>query len=306
MDRRAAWVLGLIFGGLFLCLFGFLLILFIAVQAGEDGISSGKDKVGVVEVLGVIDGETAKRVVKELDAFRDTDHIKAIVVRVDSPGGEVAPSQEIYDAIRRINPRKKIFVSMGSMAASGGFYVASAAEKVYANPGTLTGSVGVIMQMPNVRGLLKWAGVEVNTVTSGKMKDVGSPFREMTAEEREYFRDLLGDVHEQFIAAVAQGRGLEVEAVRPYADGRVFTGRQAKEWKLVDELGGLSEAVAAVGKLAGIEGDPEVEYPRQKTSMLKELMGGDVKTAFRGAAARVFEDLGEVSLQYRIPALGDR
>lgn len=298
MDRRAAWVLGIIFGGLFLLLFGFLLVLYLAVQS-EDGVTSGGDRVGVVEIIGPI--ADSKKTLKELGEFRDSERIKAVVVRIDSPGGSVGPSQEIYDGILKVREKKSVIVSMGSMAASGGFLIACAAEKIFANPGTLTGSIGVIMQVPNVKGLLKWAGVEFNTITSGKLKDASSPFRDMTPEEREYFSGMLADVHEQFVADVAKGRGLDLEAVRPYADGRVFTGRQAKEWKLVDELGGLSAAVAAAAKLAGIEGEPRVEYPKQKTSFLKELMGEDVNTSLQGAAARVLDGLGGVSLQYRLP-----
>jgi protease IV len=301
MDRRAAWVLGVIFGGLFLCLFGFLLILTIAVRSDDDkgSLSSGGDRVGVVEISGQIDD--SKKTIKELDAFAEDEHIKAIIVRIDSPGGAVGPSQEIYDRIRKLRAKKKIFASMGSLAASGGFYIAMAAEKVYANPGTLTGSIGVIFQLPNVQGLMKWAGVEMNTITAGKLKDSGSPFKPMTAEEREYFSRMLEDVHAQFIQAVADGRGLKVEEVTPVADGRVFTGRQAKEMKLVDELGGLSDAVEAVAKLAGIKGEPKTEYPKQKERLLRELLGQEADSMFQGAAAKVLGGFGGVGLQYRMP-----
>lgn len=305
MDRRAAWVLGIVFGGLFLCLFGFLFLLFIAVRAGsssEGGFSSsGGDRVGVVEVTGTI--TESKKVVKQLQEFRDESHIKAVVVRVDSPGGAVGPSQEIYEAIRKLREKKKVVASMGSLAASGGFYIAMAADKVYANPGTLTGSIGVIMQLPNVQGLMKWAGVEMNTITAGKMKDVGNMYRPMTAEERDYLAAMLEDVHQQFIAAVAEGRGLKVEEVAPIADGRVFTGRKAKELKLVDELGGLQDAVAAAAKLGGITGEPKTEYPKQEKKFLKELLGDEADTMFQGAA-KALAPLGGPALEYRM-VLGD-
>ena len=305
MDRRAAWVLGLIFGGLFLSLFGFLFILYLAVQSGDSMSAIGADdRVGVVEVMGPI--ADSKKTIEELREFADADRIKAIVVRVDSPGGAVGPSQEIFDTILSIREKKTVLVSMGSMAASGGFYIACAGEKVFANPGTLTGSIGVIMQVPNVAGVLKWAGVEMNTITAGKLKDSGSPYREMTAEERAYFQSVLSDVHEQFITSVARGRGLDDKAVRPYADGRVFSGRQAREWKLVDELGGLEAAVAEAGRMAKISGKPEIEYPREKRKLLMELLGADEPGALlKKVAASAVEALGGQGLQYRLP-LGGR
>jgi protease-4 len=254
----------------------------------------------VVELTGEItDG---KKILEQLEDFRDEDGIKAIVVRIDSPGGAVAPSQEIYEAIRKIREKKKVVASMGSLAASGGYYVACAADKIYADPGTLTGSIGVIMQVPNVTGLMQWAGVKMNTLTAGKMKDSLSPFRELRPDERTYYEGVLEDVHEQFIGAVAAGRGLKVDQVRPLADGRVFTGRQAKALKLVDELGGLSDAVKAAGKLAGLGKEPEVEYPRKKSPFLEQLMGEDAQSLFHGLAQATSRGLGGVGLEYRLPA----
>lgn len=299
MDRRAAVVLGVVFGGMFACLFGFLILLYVAVKSGDGGglDSSGGDKVGVIELTGTI--MDSKKALKELKAFAEADHVKAIVLRVDSPGGAVGPSQEIYDAVKALKGRKKVVASMGSLAASGGFYVACAAEKVYANPGTLTGSIGVIMQTPEVSGLLRWAGVSMNTITAGKLKDAGSPFRQMTDEERAYFEAVLKDVHEQFIEAVADGRKLTVDEVRPWADGRVFSGRQAKDAKLVDELGGIDAAVADAAKMAGIKGEPKVEYPKQEKKFLRELLGEDdvsslARDVVRGA-------LGGAGLLYQLP-----
>jgi protease-4 len=297
MDRRAAWVLGIVFGGMFISLFGFLLVMYLAVksEAGEGG-GDGGDRVGVIEVNGTI--MDSKRTLKELNKFAESDHIKAIVVRIDSPGGAVGPSQEIYDAIKRIKAKKKVVASMGSLAASGGYYIACATDKIYANPGTLTGSIGVIMELPNVQGLLKWAGVEMNTLKAGKMKDSGSPFREMTPEEREYFEGMLADVHAQFIEAVAAGRKLTVEEVKPLADGRVFSGRQAREAKLVDELGGIEAAVAEAGKLGGITGEPKTEYPKKEKKLLRELLGDDEEV--EGLARTVLGKLAGASVQYRM------
>jgi protease-4 len=304
MDKRAAWVIGIVFGGLFLCLFGFISLVFVGLRDGDRRsapvMGSHKDKVGVVEVLGEI--RDAKKTLKELKAFAEDEQIKAVVVRIDSPGGAVAPSQEIHDAVRRLAEKKKVIASMGSTAASGGYYIAAGAERIYANAGTLTGSIGVIFQLPNVEGVLKWAGVQMNVITAGTLKDSGSPFREMRPEERAYFETLLKDVHEQFIEAVSAGRKLDKEAVRPLADGRVFSGRQAKELKLVDELGGLHDAVAEAGKLAGIQGEPEVEYPAHEKKLLRELLGEDVDSLARGAAsAAVGQLVGGSGLLYRLP-----
>src|SRR5690606_7817495 len=146
-----------------------------------------------------------------------------------------------------------------------------AADQIYANPGTLTGSIGVIFQIPNVEGLFRWAGVQMNTVTAGGMKDIGSPFKTMSPEDRAYLESVLQNVHAQFIKAVADGRKMDVEAVRPYADGRIFTGEQAKSYKLVDELGGLQDAAQAAAKLAGIEGEPTLRYPEKDKPLLREL-----------------------------------
>jgi protease IV len=309
MDRRAGWVIGIVFGGLFLCLFCFLALTWYALQ-DEHGSSfgggrfSGGPRVGVVEVTGTI--MDSKKTLKELREFAEADTVKAIVIRIDSPGGAVGPSQEIYEAVRKLKDKKHVVMSMGSIAASGGFYIACAGEKIYANPGTLTGSIGVIFTFYNVQGLLKWAGVQVAPLTAGKMKDAGSPFREMTADERAYFRGVLDDVHDQFIQAVADGRNLTVDQVKPLADGRVFTGRQAKDYKLVDALGGLEDAVAEAGRLGGIKGQPKMEYPRKEKRMLAELFGEDAETLLQGVAARVQEAVGSDGLQFRLaPPAGE-
>ncbi|MBM4381648.1 MAG: signal peptide peptidase SppA [Deltaproteobacteria bacterium] len=304
MDKRSAWVIGIVFGGLFLCLFGFLSLVFLAVRDGEKRapvMGKRSDRVGVVEILGEI--SDSKKVLKEFKAFAEDESVKAVVIRVDSPGGAVAPSQEIYDAVRRLSAKKKVVASMGSTAASGGYYIAAGAEKIFANPGTLTGSIGVIFQLPNVEGVLKWAGVQMNVVTAGARKDSGSPFREMRPDEREYFEALLKDVHEQFIQAVAEGRKLDPEVVRPLADGRVFSGRQARELKLVDELGGLQDAVEDAAKLAGIQGEPEVEYPAHDKKLLRELLGEEVDSLAQHAASAALRPLGGTGLLFRMPGV---
>jgi len=287
MDRRAAWILGLVFGGLFLCLFLFMALAWIAIQGGRGGVMSraGGDRVGVVELTGVIADD--KTFLRELREFEEEPRIKAIVVRIDSPGGAVGPSQEIFEAMRRVQKNKHVLASMGSIAASGGFYVAMGGEKVFANPGTLTGSIGVISEFPNVSGLLRWAGVEMRTITAGKLKDAGSPFREMSTEERSYFQAMLEDVHGQFIGAVANARKLPEDEVRKVADGRVFTGRKAKELKLVDELGGLQDAVREAGKLGGIRGEPRIEYPTRERPLIRAIFGDDAQTLVHALSTRI-------------------
>lgn len=303
MDRRLAWVLGIIFGGLFLCFIGFFALMAFAIHGGGESSVSG-DHVGVVEIVGPI--TDSKKTLKELKAFEKEQAVKAIVVRIDSPGGSVGPSQEIFEAIRKLRAKKKVVASMGSIAASGGFYIAVAADKVFANPGTLTGSIGVIFQLPNVQGLMKWAGVEMNTITAGKMKDSGSMFRTMRPDEREYFESVLADVHKQFIEAVATGRGLKVEDVQTIADGRVFTGRQAKDFKLVDELGGINDAIAMAATLGGIKGEPKAEYPREEKKFLRELLDSESSSVVHGITAGAIDELGGTGLQFRMPSFEAR
>jgi len=256
----------------------------------------------VVELTGVIADD--KTFLKELREFEEAPRIKAIVVRIDSPGGSVGPSQEIFEAMRRVQKNKHLLASMGSIAASGGFYVAMGGEKVFANPGTLTGSIGVISEFPNVSGLLHWAGVEMRTITAGKLKDAGSPFREMSAEERSYFQAMLEDVHGQFIGAVAEARKLPEEDVRKIADGRVFTGRKAKELKLVDELGGLQDAVREAGKLGGIQGEPRIEYPTKERPLFRAFFGDDAQTLVHALSTRVGEVLSAPGPRLLMPTPG--
>lgn len=227
---------------------------------------SGEERVAVIRIEGVI--LDAQQTVGELKNFGESSSIKAIVLRIDSPGGGVVPSQEIYEAVKRVRTtqNKTVVASMGTVAASGGYYIAAATERILANPGTLTGSIGVIMELANVEGLLKKIGVESVVVKSGRYKDIGSPFRKMGLEDRQILQTVMEDVHRQFIEAVAEGRSLDVREVRRVADGRIFTGRQAKDAKLIDGLGDLAEAIKVAAELAGIEGEPQVVEPKRKFS----------------------------------------
>jgi len=228
---------------------------------------SGEDRVAVIRVEGVI--LDAQQTIGDLKKFGESPSVKAIVLRIDSPGGGVVPSQEIHDAVRRIRAKnnKTVVASMGTVAASGGYYIAVATDRIMANPGTLTGSIGVIMELANVEGLLKKIGVESIVVKSGQHKDIGSPFRQMSEEDRRILQTVMDDVHAQFIEAVAEGRSLKVADVQSLADGRIFTGRQAKSRNLVDELGDLEDAIKLAAELAGIEGEPKVVEPRKRFSI---------------------------------------
>lgn len=208
----------------------------------------------MVEVSGVI--QASKDTLGELRELRNDKKIQAIVVRIDSPGGAVAPSQEIYQAVLRARKDKKVVCSLGTVAASGGYYIASACDKIVASPGTVTGSIGVISEMAHVHRLLELARVEVNTIKSGAMKDVGSPLRAMSEVERGFFQKFVDGIYEQFLTDVATARGLDKEELRKLADGRILTGRQALEAKLVDQLGNLEDAIDLAAKLSGVPGDP--------------------------------------------------
>ena len=240
---------------------------------------STEDRIALIRVEGVIlDSQTT---IGELKRFSENPAIKAIVIRIDSPGGGVVPSQEIYNAVKRVrsNHNKAVIASMGSVAASGGYYIAAATDRIMANPGTLTGSIGVIMETANVEGLLQKIGVEGVVIKSGKYKDVGSPLRKMSADERGLLQGVMDDVHKQFIEAVAEGRSLELRAAQALADGRIFTGRQAKEAKLVDELGDLEDAIQLAAEVVGIEGEPKVIEPRRRFS-LREILDSKLSMLF--------------------------
>lgn len=228
------------------------------------------EKIAVIEVKGVIldPQPTIEKIIK----FRKNRNVKAIVVRIDSPGGAVGPAQEIYGEIKKVQREKKVLVSVGSMAASGGYYIACAADKILANPGSITGSIGVIMESVNIEDLLHKVGVQSMIVKSGKHKDIGSPFRSMTEEEKKLLQGVLDSVHDQFIQAVSEGRKLPVEKVRQLADGRIFSGDQAKALGLVDELGNLEDTIALAAKMAGIQGEPEVIYPEKRRFSLLDLL----------------------------------
>ncbi|MDQ5985407.1 MAG: hypothetical protein CSYNP_01117 [Syntrophus sp. SKADARSKE-3] len=258
--------------GLLVCI-GVVFMLFaftISALSGKRQAFSLKEKVGVILVEGVI--TNAREVVQHLNDFAKDDDIRAVVVRIDSPGGGVAPSEEIYGAIESLKKKKQVVASMGSIAASGGYLIACAANKIVANPGTVTGSISAVMHFANIEALLKKIGIQSSVIKSGKYKDLGSPAREMTAEEKQILQGLIDDIYDYLLDVIAKDRKINKEELRKVADGRIFTGRQAKKLGLVDELGDLEYALNLAGKLAGINGKPEAVYPAKKKSTFWELI----------------------------------
>jgi len=213
----------------------------------------------------------SKEAVDEIKEYTKDNSIKAIVLRIDSPGGAVAPSQEIYEEVKKAVAQKKVIVSMGSVAASGGYYIAAPATKIIANPGTLTGSIGVIMEIPNIEGLMSKIGIKTEVIKSGRHKDIASAFRTMGKEERDILQGVMDNVHEQFMKAVSEGRKIRMEELRKIADGRIFTGEQAKTNGLIDDLGTLEDAIKTAATLAGIKEEPVVVSKKDKLSVIDLL-----------------------------------
>ena len=255
---------------IFVILFVLFVFISLIVVLFQKNLPVG-DRIALIRIEGpIID---SKETLDELKDYVKDTSIKAIVLRIDSPGGGVAPSQEIYEEVRKAVAKKKIVVSMGSVAASGGYYIAAPATKIVANPGTLTGSIGVIMEIPNIESLMNKIGVKTEVIKSGQHKDIASIFRGIKKEEREILQDVLDNVHEQFVEAVAEGRKMVHDDVKRIADGRIFTGQQALKVGLVDELGNLEDAMKAAAKLSGIKGEPVVVTKKEKFSFIDLLRG---------------------------------
>ncbi len=277
MARGRDWFLGLLLlaaAGIFIF---FIASIFFGSSAGSDGfeLSTGK-RVGLIEVKGVIlDSETT---IKNLERYGSSQDIAAIVLRIDSPGGGVAASQEIYEAVKRVREGGKfVIASMASVAASGGYYIACGADTIMANPGTTTGSIGVIAEMLNATELMQKIGVHFEIIKSGKFKDTGSPFRPMNQEDRQQLQSYVDNAYQQFVDVVATERGLPTEQVLQYADGRIYTGQQAHELQLIDLLGTYEDAIDLAGKMGGISGKPRVVKPPVRKTTLWDLLFGDVE-----------------------------
>ena len=267
-----------------LLLFIFSVKIVSTIIGTDDSHVSHKDGVGLIEVKGMI--LDSKETIRQLRYFMKQDSVKTVVLRVDSPGGIVAPSQEIYAEVKKFAAKKKIIVSMGSLAASGGYYISAPATIIYANPGTITASIGVILKLSNIESLMDKIGIKSYTLKTGKFKDSGSPVREFSAEDRAMLQAVIDNTHEQFVRAVAEGRKLPLDQVRSIADGRILSGEQAKNHKLVDRLGTLQDAIEEAGKLAGISGEPELLLPPKKRVNYLDLLVEGTEGTFNGPLGR--------------------
>ena len=276
MAKKRDIIIGVVIVGVFVVAFAFFGIMFVGLmtQDGDFDISGLGGNIGVVEVFGVIDEPNGRKAIRQIDKWAESGSIKAIVLHVNSGGGGVAISQEIYDAILRAREEKPVVTSMASVAASGGYYIACASDRIVANPGTLTGSIGVIFQYHTFEELMGKIGVETETIKSGDLKDVGSYSHDMTEKEELMLRSVVMDTYEQFVEVVAEGRGKEVEEIYPLADGSIYTGLQAVNLGLVDTLGGLNEALYIAAELADVDGEPKPVRPyERKRGSFFDLLG---------------------------------
>jgi protease-4 len=246
-------------------------------QFARQYTSSGGN-IGIVEINGMI--LSSKKIIHNINVFKDDDDIKAIILRIDSPGGGIGPSQEIYREIMKIKSEKTIITSMGSVAASGGYYIASATDGIVANPGTLTGSIGVIMEYVNIKEIAKKIGISPIVIKSGEFKDMGSPLRKLKDSEKKIFQALVDELHLQFVTDAATARDIDVKTMAKLADGRVYTGQKALKLKLIDRLGNLDDAVQWAGELANINGELKPVYPKE-----------DKMTIFRKLADTLFKNI---------------
>lgn len=278
--RKSDWLVWIVVGGAALLFFTLCLVALALYATGDagPGLSFSGSQVAVLDLEGII--FDSKDLVEQLRTYGRPPAVKAVVLRINSPGGGVAASQEMYAALRRFRAEthKTVVASMSTVAASGAYYVACAADKIYANPGSITGSIGVIAEWYNYGDLLKWAKMQSIVFKSGEYKDAGSPTRPLTDAEKAYFQSLINNMYGQFVTAVAESRKLDEAAVRKLADGRVFTGLEAKGNGLVDELGTLQDAVLQAGRAAGIEGEPRTVSPPKKKFSLWDLVFGDART----------------------------
>ncbi|MBA4313345.1 MAG: signal peptide peptidase SppA [Chlorobiaceae bacterium] len=299
MSTSTKWFL-IIIGFLFAFGFGVMLLIYFSLNGisnYDDEIVVGRgEKIAVIELKGII--LTSEDIVRQFKKFRDDRSVKGILFRVDSPGGGVVASQEMYQEVKATRENSKpVVVSMGSLAASGGYYVSCPANTIVANPGTLTGSIGVISQFMEYDSLLGKIGVGVNTIKSGKFKDAGNPFRKMTVDDRKYFQNLMDDVHLQFIDAVQEERKIPHDSLIAYADGRVFTGEQALRMGLVDTLGTYEDAIKITAKLAGIKGEPSIVKERKRGMTLIDYLLGNKLEDILGLKEKLLE---QPILQYRM------
>ncbi len=275
--KKKAWVFILLF---------IAAVFFIPIAAGRVSTQMG-DRIGIVEIEGVISG--SKEVMEDIIKFKEDPSIRGVILRINSPGGGVGPTQEIFREVVKLKKKKTVYVSMGTSCASGGYYIASAGHKLYANPSTITGSIGVIMQLMIVEDVLKKIGLKSNTIKAGEFKDTGTPFREMTPAERAYMEGVVKSIYEQFLKDISTERKMSLEVVRKLAEGRVYTGTQAKEVGLVDGLGNFYDTVDALKTTLNIKGKPSLVYTEKPFTLSRWLIGSFSRDFTREIANRIFE-----------------
>jgi protease-4 len=278
-NGRSRTLLWIVIGGgaFFLFVLAVFTLVYLTLHTGDQAsIHSFGDKIGVVDLEGVI--VSPKTVVDQLKKFGEDDSVKAIILHVNSPGGGVAASEEIYRAVKRIrdDKKKRIVASIESVGASGAYYVSAGTNKIYADKGSIVGSIGVIAQWVNYGELLHWAKLKDITMKAGEFKDTGSPTRDLTPAEKEYLQSLIDNMHTQFIQAVADGRKAKVDDIRAIANGKVWTGEQALSLKLIDQVGDFQTAVDDTAKAVGIKGEPTLVRPEKERKTVLDLLFGDV------------------------------
>lgn len=280
-DNSGRWFWGiflsLLFLGMIIVAISFFAFASAIKRDGGEFVSSGSgDKIAIVEINDVI--VSSEKTVEQIKRFREDKSIKAIILRVNTPGGGVAASQEIYEEVKKTRDSGKIIVvSMGSIAASGGYYIAVGSSLIIANPGTITGSIGVIAQFISIKDLAEKLGISQTTIKSGSLKDAGSPFKTLNDSDKAYFQDVVDNSFGQFLEVVMKERKMDKETLLKYANGRVFTGLQAKEYGLIDSLGTFEDAIRVTGKMAGIEGEPRIVREKKKFSFFEEVMGSKIE-----------------------------
>jgi protease IV len=280
-QKRSNLLLWIVIGGGVFFFFILAVISLVVYFSDENSPSlsfSGSGQVAALEIEGVI--SDSREFIDQLKEYGNRSGVRSVVIRINSPGGGVAASQEIYEGIKKFRSEsgKKVVVSMASVAASGGYYIACAADKIYANPGTITGSIGVIAEWYNYGDLLQWAKTQNVVIKSGPFKDAGSSTRPLTDEEKAYFQSLINNMYGQFVSAVAKSRNMKEDAVRKLADGRVYTGQEAKESGLIDQLGTYQDAITEAARIAGITGEPKLLHPAKKNSSLLEILLGNSRS----------------------------
>lgn len=276
MARKQNILTALLITSVFFVFTLFLVIAFKYISGGKINISNGKPLIAVVELSGPI--YDSKSIVRQFKKYGDDEDIDAILFRISSPGGGVSASQEIYHEVRKVRESgKPILASFGSVAASGGYYVALGADKIMSNPATVTGSIGVIVGLPNYEGLMNKLGLSFVNITSGPLKDSGSPYRKLRKDDRDVFQEVVDDLYDQFVNTVSVERGMTIERVRELADGRIYSGSQAKKFGLIDTLGTYQDALDYAVELAGLTGKPNILKEKRRKSSLLDLFFGDAR-----------------------------